>query len=249
MKFRIARFIRRLPFMKDSPSWRNKILGAFYVYMALVVIGAVLPSTPDDGVPATAEADPMTSTTIIETHDTTQAETTAKPTPTATTAQPTMISTTAVSTTVEPTTSRVTTTPQPTTISTTTKPEPTPEPTTVKPSVTPELMEYVIEDNGVHVENVDIDDADNWASLDHYSAQGTSEGLAGEMGTIGGAWAGYVKDNPNAPDELIVTVVHDGTGTIIGSYVVDTDDARAYANGEISGETFAQYIFASIVQY
>jgi hypothetical protein len=70
-----------------------------------------------------------------------------------------------------------------------------------------------------------------------------------EMGTIGGAWAGYVKDNPNAPDELIVYVVPEGSNTAIGHYIVNTDDARAFANDEMSADTWAQRIMSTVVNY
>lgn len=94
------------------------------------------------------------------------------------------------------------------------------------------LMETVIEDQGLDVSDIYVEDGTTHVEYRSYAQ--TENELAGELGTVAGAYAGAVGEGHES-EQLQITVL-DATGNEAGTTTLDAGTAEGYYNGEVSGD-------------
>lgn len=102
-------------------------------------------------------------------------------------------------------------------------------------AMSPELMEIVIENEGI---DVDVSERDGLIVADYTGPSTvTEEQLAGDLGAIAGAYTAMVADG--YPTEGLEINVYAADGTPVGYTTLDAADAQAWHDGEMSDDEFA----------
>lgn len=168
--------------------------------------------------------------------ETIQYEAARTPTPTTTT------TTTSVPTT---TTTTATTTTTTTTTATTT--------TTQQESCGVDFFESalrltVADEPSVDFDIVRVNRVGDRATMRIESSSTTTYDIAQEIGWVGGSWAGYVTADcaEDPPERLSVEIVNEANGEVAGTYYVESEWARAFANHRISEEAYIRLITETI---
>lgn len=107
----------------------------------------------------------------------------------------------------------------------------------------PLVLESTLVDNGIMVDTVE--EQGDVLYVEYTTFESTEEALAGEIGAVSGAYAGISGEGYQS-DRMEVSI-RGANGDEIGTFHVDSDDARAYYNGEITDEQYFDIVLNTLV--
>jgi hypothetical protein len=107
------------------------------------------------------------------------------------------------------------------------------------------LFEVVIEDQGIEVKTVEIDEEENTLSVEYYSTGTTEQQMVEDMGMIAGVYAGAI-DQGVTTDRMEVTALDPVDDSETASWYAETEWAESYNAGEMTADEFSMRVLLTL---
>ncbi|ATW87588.1 hypothetical protein halTADL_0790 [Halohasta litchfieldiae] len=107
------------------------------------------------------------------------------------------------------------------------------------------LFETVIEDQGIELQTVEIDEEENILSVEYYSTGTTEQQVVEDMGTITGVYAGAI-DQGVTTDRMEVTALDPVDDSETASWYAETEWAESYNAGEMTADEFSMRVLLTL---